>query len=326
MGTQVRSMLSIATPVAAIAVVVAVLAAGCGGNEGSADDDTSASVEPSATQSESTAPEAGPGTFRYEDAGVKVTLVVPTPVDDPRVADVEAYRKSVDAPALQYIHVEVDNSGGSEEVWTNRVQVVTEDKRQVEVAALGETDGGVLESETWPEDSSSRNVDLTNANGGIVVKPGAVATTIMATFEDISTPTRVFVPLEDYGDELPTVRVDVSDPSDSTGEPGVSASSAASADPAGGLEPQEVADTLGCKLSGDPQPNAETEYECGQYYIVDFENSPNTTEEEILNELAWVWMESNTKWENFAYLGDLILLLGPSQPVEDAIKKFPGAH
>jgi hypothetical protein len=121
-----------------VVLLVCSALAGCGGEEN--DPDPGGQTASSSSPAEL---EAGPGTFAYEGDGVTVTLDVPVPADDPRVAELEAYRQQVGADPLFYITVEVDNSADSEDVWTNMATVVTDDKRQVDVAAFSEVNGGV---------------------------------------------------------------------------------------------------------------------------------------------------------------------------------------
>jgi hypothetical protein len=165
-------------------------------------------------------------------------------------------------------------------------------------------------------------VRLANKYGGVVVKPGAVATTVLATYEDISSPTRVFVPVEDYGETLPTTRIGSSPPVEAP-TPSAPSDPTASGDD-NSLTVQQVAATLGCQLKGEPQKAFESEYECGQFYIVDFDNT-DETRQSILDTQAFAYVDAGYG-DNFAYLGNRILLLGPTQAVEDAIDQFPGAQ
>lgn len=243
---------------AVVAVVASMAMVGCSSN--TAAPEQPAPKPQAAEKKEAKAPKmvTGPGTFYVENAGAVVTLDVPVKATDPRVADIEAYRQKVDAPELQYIVVEVDNTQGQQEVWTNQAEVVTADNRQVTVYAYGEVEG-VTEQPQWTGDYDQQGVDLVNDNSGLVVKPGAVDTAVFATYEDISDPMNVFAPTEDYGTSYPATRA---------GKDGVPSPKPV-AQPAANADVQRLGDTLGCDMLGEPVQGAESEYMCGDLIIVD---------------------------------------------------------
>lgn len=58
-------------------------------------------------------PTVTPGTYAFEYHGAKITVRVLAPSSDPRLAEVERYRKAAKAKPDHYFIVDVDNSSGS---------------------------------------------------------------------------------------------------------------------------------------------------------------------------------------------------------------------
>lgn len=98
---------------------------------------TEATAETTATaaeESKSNIPEPMPqGTFELiTDEGTKFTFDLPTPASDPRVADIEAFRKKAETAPVSYIVADVDNRQGEESVNMYSVSVFDPDGKKYE--------------------------------------------------------------------------------------------------------------------------------------------------------------------------------------------------
>lgn len=102
--------------VAFLAVLVLVLGA-CGG-----DDDAGGAAGDGAPAKG----DGGPGDYVWEsDDGGTVTFHIPAPAGDPVIAKVEAFRAAVPAAQVLYVTVDIDNTGGDEELNLPELSVVT---------------------------------------------------------------------------------------------------------------------------------------------------------------------------------------------------------
>lgn len=175
---------------ATFVVLAALLLAGCGeGDSEPAAGEAPASVSPEGPAA-GEAPAGGPGLYAFEYAGAVGSVMVPTPADDARVQEVEAYREAAGAEPVTYVVAEVDNTAGTDDVNMYSVVVVTEDGQQVELMGISDLLG------EWMGEGSTdynRGVRLSNEHR-FFLRPGAVGTAVLAVEGELSSdPARVYV-------------------------------------------------------------------------------------------------------------------------------------
>lgn len=134
----------------------------------------------------------GPGAYQFDYMGAAGNIEIPLSVEDPAVADLEAYRKLTGSDGVGYARVVIDNTAGTEDINLYQVIAVTSAGEQVEFTGLDEA------ISTWrdrlPEedvDGYNRGVDLVNDNQ-VFVLPGAKSTAILINPEPVSDVSRLF--------------------------------------------------------------------------------------------------------------------------------------
>ena len=98
------------------ALLACVALSGCGAEETPSASATTSKATPKATK-KATPVAAPPGTWAWKYHGATGYVIVPVPRTDPRLAEIEGYRKRAKARPVCYAIVKVDNTRGTRELF-----------------------------------------------------------------------------------------------------------------------------------------------------------------------------------------------------------------
>ena len=189
--------------------LLTLVASGCGskGEERSDSSPGSSATTQPPLASSSGPRQDGPGTYELvSDAGALVDVRVPVASTSPVVKPIEQLRHQVQAPALTYFVADVDNTGGTTDLYSDYIIVITQAGKTVKVPYIGAGDGSPLDSKAFGEDKA---YDVYNGYlNKEQVRAGARQRLIFATFDKVPTVGRVLMPTEELGEELRLYRVD----------------------------------------------------------------------------------------------------------------------
>lgn len=151
-------------------------------------------------------PAGGPGDYEFSYEGATGVVTVPTPADDPRLADIEEYRQVAGVEDVTYFVAEVDNTAGAADINMYQVVVVTDAGDQIEATGVDELIGEWRD--TAPNDRYNDGVDLANEHR-FFLRPGAKGYAVLAVPQQISgEPARVYVSPAGGMVELEATKVD----------------------------------------------------------------------------------------------------------------------
>ncbi|MDV8003054.1 hypothetical protein [Rhodococcus sp. IEGM 1408] len=140
---------------------------------------------------------AGPGIYTFGYEGAAGSILVPTPATDPRLIEIESYRKLAGAAPATYFIADVNNMAGTETLNMYRAIVTTDTGAQFEASNIGHLVDEWREafSVDNAEDREKYNIGVNlNNDNMFYLKPGAKGTAILAAEGELDgSPSRVYV-------------------------------------------------------------------------------------------------------------------------------------
>ncbi|MCL2504126.1 MAG: hypothetical protein FWE94_05975 [Coriobacteriia bacterium] len=125
----------------------------------------------------------GPGSYSTAGYGTTITAEVPADNNNGLVSELEAFRKKAKASEVSYLVISVDNTDGEEEVFVDRIDVVTEDGTRIQFnAAWSSIEQWFAHQSSTTVYNAGVNLHNKHANRG-VVRPGAKSEVVLVAKE-----------------------------------------------------------------------------------------------------------------------------------------------
>jgi len=127
----------------------------------------------------------GPGSYSTAGYGTTITAEVPADNNNGLVSELEAFRKKAKASEVLYLVISVDNTDGEEEVFVDRIDVVTEDGTRIQFnAAWSSIEQWFAHQSSTTVYNAGVNLHNKHANRG-VVRPGAKSEVVLVAKEKL---------------------------------------------------------------------------------------------------------------------------------------------